>query len=140
MSAFWRGWLNVWSVLVVIFGLVLAGGGLEATDGVAEMLFGILGGPGDLTWTPILRFSVALMGTVTMGWGLTFFAVFTAAHQLGDRATMVRRLVTVSVLVWFVIDSALSIATGFALNAVSNAGLLSGYFIPVLATGVLKRT
>lgn len=140
MSAFWRGWLTSWCVLVIVFGLVLAGGGLEATDGVAEMLFGILGGPGDLTWTPILRFSVALMGAVTMGWGLTFFAVFTAAHQLGNQATTVWRLVTASVLAWFVIDSALSIATGFALNAVSNAGLLVGYFIPVLATGVLKRT
>lgn len=140
MSAFWRGWLNVWCVLVIVFGLVLAGGGLEATSGAADLLFGILGGPGDLTWTPHLRFSVALMGAVTMGWGLTFFAVFAAAHQLGDRATTVWRLVTASALVWFVIDSALSVATGFALNAVSNAGLLVGYFIPVLASGVLKRT
>lgn len=139
MSAVWRSWLNGWCVLVVVFGLVLAGGGLEATDGVAEMLFGILGGPGDLTWTPHLRFSVALMGAVTMGWGLTFFAMFTAAHLLGDGATTVWRLVTVSVVVWFVIDSALSVATGFALNAVSNTALLVGYFIPVLVSGVLRR-
>lgn len=139
MSAFWRGWLYVWCGLVIIFGLVLAGGGLAATSGVADMLFGVLGGPDDLTWTPHLRFSVALMGAVTMGWGLTFVATFMAAHRLGEQAGLVWRMATLGVIVWFVIDSALSVATGFALNAVSNAGLLAGYLIPVLATGVMRR-
>ena len=139
MSAFWRGWLYIWCGLVIIFGLVLAGGGLAATSGAADMLFGVLGGPDDLTWTPHLRFSVALMGAVTMGWGLTFVATFMAAHRLGDQAGLIWRLATLGVIVWFVIDSALSVATGFALNAVSNAGLLVGYLIPLLATGVMRR-
>ncbi|MFT3723111.1 MAG: hypothetical protein QM773_05940 [Hyphomonadaceae bacterium] len=138
MSGFWRNWLNVWCVLVIVFGLVLAGGGLEVTSGGADMLFGMLGGPGDIMWTPHLRFSVALMGAVTMGWGLTFVAVFAAAHRLGNQAAMVWRLVSASVLAWFVIDSALSVATGFALNAVPNAALLVGYLVPVIANGVLK--
>lgn len=36
MSAFWRSWLNVWAWVVIVFGLVLAGGGLDATDTVAN--------------------------------------------------------------------------------------------------------
>lgn len=139
MSAFWRGWLNVWCLLVFVFGLVLAGGGLAATSGPSEMLFGVLGGQLELTWTPHLRFSVALMGAVTMGWAVTFFAAFSAAHRLGDQAAIIWRWITGSLLVWFVVDSALSVATGFALNAVSNAGLLVGYLIPVLASGALSR-
>jgi hypothetical protein len=139
MSGFWRNWLNVWSVVVVIFGLVLAGAGLEATDSAAEMLFGFMGPPGGFDWTPHLRFATALMGAVTLGWGLTFFAAFGAAHRLGDAAGSVWRMLTVAAVVWFVVDSALSVATGFWLNAVSNTFLMTGYLIPVLASGVLAR-
>jgi hypothetical protein len=139
MSGFWRGWLNVWSVVVVIFGLVLTGGGLEATDGVAQMLFGVMGPLGGFEWTPHLRFATALMGAVTMGWGLTFFAAFGAAHRLGDQAGSVWGMLTVAAVVWFVVDSALSVATGFWHNAVSNTGLMVGYLVPVLASGALAR-
>lgn len=138
MPAFWRGWLNVWGWVVIVFGLVLAGGGLDPTDGPVEILYGILGSGAAFDWTPHLRFSVALMGAVTMGWGLTFLATFMAAHRLGDQAAPVWRLATGGVLVWFVVDSALSVATGFWLNAVSNTGLLIGYLVPLLATGALR--
>ena len=139
MSSLWRNWLTAWSVVVVIFGLVLAGAGLEPTDGVAEALLSIMGPSGAFEWTPHLRFATALMGAVTMGWGLTFFAVFGAANRLGDQAGPVWRLLTLALVVWFVIDSVLSVATGFWLNAVSNAGLLTGYLVPVLASGVLRK-
>lgn len=139
MSSLWRNWLTAWSVVVVIFGLVLAGAGLEPTDGVAEALLSIMGPSGGFEWTPHLRFATALMGAVTMGWGLTFFAVFGAANRLGDPAGPVWRLLTLALVVWFVIDSVLSVATGFWLNAVSNAGLLTGYLVPVLASGVLRK-
>lgn len=139
MSGFWRGWLNVWSAVVVVFGLVLAGAGLDATDGVTEMLFGVMGPSGSFEWTPHLRFATALMGAVTLGWGLTFFAAFGAAHRLSDQAGPVWRALTIAALVWFVVDSALSVATGFWLNAVSNTGLMIGYLAPVLISGVLRR-
>jgi hypothetical protein len=45
--------------------------------------FAIVGGGAPLEWTPHLRFSVALMGAVTMGWGVTYLALFMAAHRLG---------------------------------------------------------
>lgn len=139
MSGFWRGWLTVWGWLVIVFGLVLAGGGLDATDGVAEALLTVMGGGAAIEWTPALRFTTALMGAVTMGWGLTFLALFMAAHRLSDQAAPVWRLATLGVLVWFVVDSALSIATGFWPNAVSNTGLIIGYLVPLLASGVMSE-
>lgn len=138
MSAFWRGWLNVWCWVVIVFGLVLTGGGIDATDGPAEMIYGLVGGGAPVAWTPHLRFSVALMGVVSMGWGITFLATFMAAHRLGDQAAPVWRLATGAVLVWFMVDSALSAATGFPLNVVSNVGLLIGYLAPLLATGAMR--
>lgn len=136
MSAFWRGWLNVWAWVVIVFGLVLAGGGLDATDGMAETTFALVGNPVS-EWTSHLRFSVALMGAVTMGWGVTYLALFMAAYRLGADAAPVWRLATLATLAWFVIDSGLSIATGFWGNAVSNTGILIGYLVPVLASGVM---
>ncbi len=139
MSAFWRAWLYVWSGLVTVVGLVFAGAGLEATDGLAEMALVLLGGGVTFEWTPHLRIAVGLMGAVTMGWGLSFAPLFMAAHRLGDQAAPIWRFATLAVLAWFVIDSALSVATGFWLNAVSNTGLAIGYLVPVLASGVMRR-
>lgn len=137
MSDFFRSWLYVWCGLVIVFGAALAGAGLDATDVVAEALFGLLGsGIGE--WTSQLRFSVALLGAVTAGWGVTFIAVFMAAHRLGAGAAPVWRMATLGVLAWFVVDSVLSVMTGFWLNAVSNTGLVIGYLVPVLWSGVMS--
>ena len=47
-------------------------------------------------------------------------------------------LATIGMVVWFVVDSALSVATGFWMNAVSNTGLAVGYLVPVLASGAMR--
>ena len=77
------------------------------------------------------------MGAVSMGWALTFYAAFSAAAALGAQGQPAWRAVTVAVVAWYVIDSALSVATGFALNAVPNTLLLAGYLLPVWRSGVL---
>lgn len=138
MSAFWRSWMTVWCCAVVVFGVVLLGAAFEATSGPARMLFAILDGPGEPGFDAHLRFSVGLMGAVTLGWGLTLFATVNAAHDLAERAAPVWRMLTASVIAWYVIDCTISIATGFALNAASNTLLMLGYLAPVLMTGVLR--
>jgi len=130
MTTVWQRWLVVWCWLVILFGLVLAGAGLEATSAGTRMVYGLVG-PGDaLTFDPTLRFSIALMGAVSIGWGATLLAVALAGRALAAEEN--RRLwrgITIAVIAWFVIDSALSVATGFPLNAVSNVILLIGYLI-----------
>ena len=128
--------LGTWCGIVVLFGVGLAGAGFASTDGLARMALGLLGHP-DPIFTAELRFAVALMGAVTLGWGLTIAAVV----SVGDRLPMsivraVWRRVTASVLAWFVIDSTLSIATGFALNAASNTVLLA-MFLAIVWRGRL---
>jgi hypothetical protein len=128
------GW---WCGAVGLFGLVLAGGAFDATDGVVELLYTEMGGA-TVEWTPVLRFATALMGCVSIGWALTLVAVLRASDALGIRAAPVWRATTLAILVWFVTDSALSVATGFALNAASNALLLAGYLLAVTRSGVLR--
>ena len=139
MSIFWRNWLTVWGWAVALFGLALAGAGLEATDGPTRLLFAVLNGPEALVLNAQMRFAVALMGAVTCGWALTLLVTFDAAHRLGAAGGPTWRGVMLSASVWYVIDSSLSIATGFGLNAVSNTLLMAGLLAPLLASGVLRK-
>ncbi len=138
MSSFWRTWLKVWCVGVGLFGLVLAGAAFEATSGPTRLVYGLIGGPAMLDMDATLRFSIALMGAVTLGWSVTMFAAIEAACLLGDRGRPVWRLITVSLGVWYVVDSSLSVATGFGLNAVSNTLIVAAYLVPVLMSGVMR--
>lgn len=131
MSAFWKSWLNGWCGAVILFGVVLLTGAFEATSGPLAALYGLIG-PEVPMFDPALRFSSALLGAVTIGWGLTFYAAVAAAHVLGG--AMWRRL-TRAVVIWYVIDSALSVATGFALNTASNTLFLLGWLLPMWASG-----
>lgn len=139
MAGIWKNWITVWCWAVIVFGAVLAAAGLPATDGVARVLFGVVGGlaPDPAMFEPTgMRFAVALMGAVTLGWGFTILFLLPAIHAAGAPAW---KGLTAAILIWFVIDSAFSVATGFALNAVSNTGLLIAYLVPVLASGALTR-
>jgi hypothetical protein len=139
MAGLWKNWITAWCWAVIVFGAVLAAAGLPATDGVARVLFGVVGGlPADpAMFEPTgMRFAVALMGAVTLGWGFTILFLLPAIHAAGASAW---KGLTAAILIWYVIDSAFSVATGFALNAVSNTGLLIAFLVPVLASGALTR-
>ena len=137
MTAFWRTWFTIWSIFVMLFGLVLAGAGLPALDGIATLIFGIIGAT-DIVWTPELRFTSALMGAVTLGWGMTLLTGIRAAIALGDNGAPVWRGLLIAMLVWFVVDSSMSVATGFWLNAVSNTIITAAFIIGVISSGALK--
>lgn len=77
-------------------------------------------------------------GAVTIGWSLTLFAVIQAVHQLDEPySKTIWSLIAISVMSWYVIDSSLSIATGFWLNAIANTSFIVTFLIPVLSSGVL---
>lgn len=138
MTGFWRTWLWGWCWAVALFGVVLIGGAFEATAAPTRLLFGILNAEEPFVLNAQARFSLAVLGAVTLGWAVAFYAAISAAHQLGASGARVWRLITLSVVLWFVIDSGLSVATGYGLNAAPNAVFLLAYLVPVLRSGVLK--
>ena len=140
MSPFWRVWLIVWAWSVIVFGVVIAGGAFEATEGPVRFIYESLQGSGPITFDPVLRFSLGVLGGVSIGWGVTGLLIILAAIQLGDKARPFWVAVAVGLAAWFVIDSTLSIATGFGLNVVPNILLLGGYLIAMAATGKLKKS
>ncbi|HAY07101.1 MAG TPA: hypothetical protein PKV67_08235 [Hyphomonas sp.] len=140
MSNFWKTWMQIWCWGVILFGAVLAGGAFPATDAAVRTLYSILGGAPatpEMFDAPGMRFSVGLMGAVTLGWGATILGLLPAIHQAGAPAW---RGLTLALAIWFVIDGAISVATGYGLNNLPNTALAALYFIPVLTTGVLKRS
>ncbi len=140
MTGYWRNWFKIWCLAVGVFGLVLAGGAFSATDGMVRYLIAVLNPAADPAMTDTLRFAVALMGAVTLGWALTLHAAICAAAWLGADGAPVWRLLVLSLIGWYVIDSSLSLATGFGLNAVPNTVLLVTFLWPVWRSGLLGRT
>ena len=132
-------WMTGWCAAVGLLGMILAGGGFEATSAPVRILFDVLNGPGELDLNPYVRFSLAILGAVTMGWSLTLMAVIQVANQLEKQVS--KRIwigLTASIVIWYVIDSILSIATGFWLNAVSNTIFSATFLIPVIRSDVLR--
>ena len=140
MSRFWQNWLIGWCLAVGMFGALLAGGVLEVTSGPVRMIFAQLNGPGQLDLNPHVRFCLAVLGAVSIGWSITLYSAISAANQLGKQAgKLVWRQLIAATITWYVIDSGLSIATGFGLNAIPNTVLLAGFLLPVISSGVLSE-
>jgi hypothetical protein len=139
MAKIWQNWFSAWAIGVFFFGLVLAGGAFDASDGLTRALFALFGNPVPDNAGEHYRFSVGLMGAVTMGWGLTFWVVFKALNLIdAAQAAPLWRKLTLFTLVWYVIDCIISIATGFWMNAISNTILLVLYFIPLFKSGAIR--
>ena len=137
MSAFWRYWLVSWCAGVGIFGLIIAGGAFEATSRPVRLVFEGLQAPDELVFTPSMRFTLGVLGAISIGWATTMLMVLLAAFQLGDRARQIWLSLTVGLATWFIIDSSISIATGFGLNLFPNVFLIVTYLIPVFVSGRL---
>ncbi|MDX2229521.1 MAG: hypothetical protein NW220_07780 [Leptolyngbyaceae cyanobacterium bins.349] len=138
MSNFWRNWMNVWCGAIGLFGIVLVGGSLDITSVPVRFLFNLLNRSDEFVLTPHLRFSLIVLGAVTIGWSLTLFAAIQAVHQLDKPSSKtIWMVIALSVMSWYIIDSSLSIATGFWLNAIANTSFIVTFLIPVLGSGVL---
>ena len=137
MTNFWRRWLTIWCAAVGAFGMVIMAGAFAATDAPIRVLLDTMNGSAPLEMTASLRFALALMGAVTLGWAATLYAAIRAADLLGDRGQPIWRMLTAGVVGWYVVDSVLSVATGFGLNALSNTIFLIAFLWPVMASGVL---
>ena len=140
MSNFWRTWLAIFCLSLMIFGVMLSGGAFAATSAPVQFFLTWLGGNPAIIFDPPLRFSLAVLGAVTIGWALTLYAVIVAATDLGPPGRPLWHGIMVAVLVWFVIDCGLSVATGFGRNVIPNLAVLALFLIGVRGSGVMKPT
>jgi hypothetical protein len=134
----WRVWLDVWCAATIGLGLVFVGAAHPSTSFAARSYYAMIGREGGVgaPFTTEMAFSLGVLGSVLIGWGVLVLIALRQAVE--GRAPWVWQAVTVSLAAWFIPDTAISIATGYALNAVPNLLFLTTFLIPVLATGRLR--
>ena len=142
MQGLWKLWMTLWCWVVLAFGVVLALLPVPALSGPGRLVFGLLNSDPARLALPDqqpMQFGLGLQGALTIGWAMTTFGMIRAAEAAGSvQGAPVWRSLTLSFLVWYVVDSVISVSTGFALNAVSNTLFIAAFLIPVLASGVLR--
>lgn len=129
-----KRWLKVTAVVVGSFGPVFFLGSMPGTLEPARLTLDILSWPPDGATTfasPDTRFLSAVTGGFLLGWGVLIWGLSGAIYDAAPEA--VRRAVLASVVAWFCLDSAGSIASGNASNALFNIVVL------LIAVGPLWR-
>ncbi len=125
--------LRIVSVMFFVTALIFASGAFESIDGVSVLMHDMLDWPLDGSineYTREARWYSAIGGGVFASLCVLLFLVIAPLIERGDEE--IRRGVIVSMLVWFVIDSAGSIAAGVPANAVFNISFLTVLIGPIL--------
>lgn len=131
-----RSWLTIWSWLIILFGAFLALAAVPGPDRLVWTMMRLFGPGAALEPHAALTFATALMGCVTLGWGLTVRAFVAATPLFGDNWRGPWRQLVTGALVWYLLDSAASIATGFWVNALSNTLVLVLLVVPLARGGL----
>ncbi|MFN4203133.1 MAG: hypothetical protein ACK4GM_08770 [Tabrizicola sp.] len=79
------------------------------------------------------RLILAIAGGLMVGWGMTIRGL--AGAPLARDPQSIRAIIRNSILAWFVVDCAGSIAAGAALNLLPNLGFLALFLVPMRGAG-----
>lgn len=133
-NLFWWRWLLVVTVGSMLFGLAF----IVLPDPIQSFVNGLLfgspdaGGRFDAEATRYILFTYGILGAVMIGWMVAFLIILMTSFRRGER--MGWNAIVYSMTIWFVIDSAFSLASGFAPNAALNLGFFILFAIPLAAT------
>jgi hypothetical protein len=131
---FWWRWLMLAAVLVV-----LTGAALMLLPGLTQQLFNLLyfgAAQAPASFSPAavhyVTFICGVLGAVMVGWGATLLYLVAGPFKRGVPDAW--KMVTLSLLVWFLPDTALSIWMGFWHNTLLNGAFLVLFGVPLAAT------
>lgn len=133
--SFHKFWLKITAFVVGSFGPVFFLGTMLTTSEPARLTLDLLSFPLDSVQNyeaPTTRFLSALTGGFLMGWGVMIWCLSVWVYDKAPEE--VRKTVLIGTLAWFCLDSAGSIASGNASNALFNVLVL------LLAVGPLWKS
>ncbi len=132
---FWQRWLSIFGLIIIAFGLGMAV--LNSTP-----LFDLLNRQVDpVFWgtQPLPREALAfrgwiygVLGATMAGWGV--FIAFLAQSPFRRRERWAWNCTALGILVWYLPDTAISLASGVIFNAMINTGLLALVALPLFFT------
>lgn len=129
-------WLKTASILTVCVGLMAAAASHPSGYAPWLFLFDLLAWPLDgvpSTFDAIARALNAVAGGLMVGWGCLMYLLAKGPLARGDAETA--RLMLISIVAWFVVDSAGSFAAGIPGNVVLNVSFLVIFGPPLLVLG-----
>jgi hypothetical protein len=130
---FWQRWLFVVGLFVIIFGLLMS---FLSQTGPFDLLFNNQINPifwgGRTAPEEVVSFQgwiYGVLGATVAGWGITL--AFIARYPFKNKEKWAWNCVTLGMLVWFIVDTAISLYFGVIFNALFNTFLLIAVMIPV---------
>ncbi len=128
----WDRLLLLVVVAVAVYALVLAVAGLWLGDTVFDWLgFGPEDGNIVESQREYIRLVYGILGAVIVGWMITIGAI--VAGPLRRRERWAWWTIVTATLVWFVLDTGLSLVLGFVGHALFNVGFALGLALPLSA-------
>jgi len=132
---FWRYWLLVISLFIVTFGIIMAFLNSTIVFAFFNMQINpIFWGPNPIP-LPAQAFQAwvyGAWGATVMGWGLT--TLFIAWFPFKQHARWAWYCVLVSVSLWFLLDTGISLWFGVIINALLNTTIFVLVLIPLIFT------
>jgi hypothetical protein len=134
LNLFWWRWLLVVNTGVLLFGL----GFIVVPDLMYNFFDRILfwDAAPKISFTTdtisFVKFAYGVLGAVMVGWAVSLFYILLVPFRRREREAWLG--VSLSVTVWYVVDSIWSVATGFYENALLNTGFFILFIIPLAAT------
>lgn len=132
-SLWWR-WLVVMTVVVMLFGI-----GMVVAPGLTRQAFGwlVYASPdriGAFGADAVAYISLvhAVLGAVLFGWGTAMLLIVLGPLRRGAREGW--QMLVVSLVAWFIPDTAFSLWSGFWQNAALNVAVAALFAIPMAAT------
>ena len=124
---------------MVAIGVLVFGISMVLLPGPTQKLFNLLmfgsieGNPtfGEAA-VAYISFISAVLGAVMVGWGVVLLYILIGPFRRGEAEGW--RMVTVSVVAWFIPDTGYSLWSGFWQNAVLNAVFAIAFAVPLVAT------
>lgn len=124
--------LKVVSIISFGMALIFASAAFAPVDGASRLILDLLDWPlGDgNALAQEARWFAAICGGVWASLSVLYYLVVAPAVARGDEEA--RRGGLIAIIVWFVVDSAGSIASGVASNALFNVPFLILFLVPLL--------
>ncbi len=129
-----------WRLLVVItIGVALFGLGFIVLQDVMQGLFNWMffsTSRLNESFSPeaagYLKFTFGVLGAVMVGWMVVILRLLLGGFRRGEREAW--DTIALSMVIWYGVDTAFSLAMGYPANAIFNTLVLIGFAIPLGAT------
>ena len=133
--SFWRTWLLVFSIVVVVFGFALMLWGDASLFGwMNDQIDPVFWGAQTLSpeASAFRQWVYAVLGATMTGWGI--FLLFIARYPFARRERWAWNCVAIGLSVWFVLDTFASLYFKVYFNDVLNTAFLALALLPLIFT------